>query len=304
MSMNLKIFDMRCFIALCANKNFTKAADKMCISQPPFSRIIQKLEASMGGMLIDRSQNSFTLTTLGEKFLEEAQQAVKDYNNTMQKLDLLRIPKSDDLKVGFTYFSSQIPGFYELVESLSKETSKIHLDELSSQVLCEQLQNQEIDVGILHFLPDLKSLRAHQITNCKAAVLFPQQICCFKEKKSYKVILNEDKIDKPYNQYLLKKLSSYYLTPLYKESDQLSPQLALQGQGILICPEPTARLINVNNTFTLEEIINFPALFGLYLVTHKNSLKGLPDYIIKDALSLKLSVETKQTDPSYRNSLC
>lgn len=74
MNMNLKIFDLRCFIALCTYKNFTKAADKICISQPPFSRIIQKLEADMQNILIDRTQGSFTLISLGKRFLEEAQQ--------------------------------------------------------------------------------------------------------------------------------------------------------------------------------------------------------------------------------------
>ena len=70
--MNLKIFDLRCFIALCRKKNFTKAAEEMHISQPPFSRIIQKLEFEMRGMLVDRKQNLFLLTPLGEKLLEAA----------------------------------------------------------------------------------------------------------------------------------------------------------------------------------------------------------------------------------------
>ena len=282
MSINLKIFDLRCFIALCAYKNFTKAAEYMCISQPPFSRIIQKLEGEMRGALIDRTTTkSFALTLLGKMFLEEAQQTVKIYDSSMHRIETLRNPKSNDLKIGFTPLVSQMPGFYELINDLSNQSSELYLNELSSQSLCEKLQNHELDIGISHFLPKLKSLQAYQIKACNAAVLFPQQVCCFREKLSYNLILNENRTDKPHNEYLLKNFPAYNLTPLYKESTQLSPQLALQGLGILIYPEPTAQIINVNHTFTLEEIGKSKGLFGICIITQKNPFKGITENIIK-----------------------
>ena len=281
MSINLKIFDLRCFIALCTHKNFTKAAEEVCISQPPFSRIIQKLESQMGGTLIDRSSKSFNITPLGERFLEEAQQTVKMYEGSMHRIETLRNPKSNDLKIGFTPLVSQMPGFYELINDLSNQSSELYLNELSSQSLCEKLQNHELDIGISHFLPKLKSLQAYQIKACNAAVLFPQQVCCFREKLSYNLILNENRTDKPHNEYLLKNFPAYNLTPLYKESTQLSPQLALQGLGILIYPEPTAQIINVNHTFTLEEIGKSKGLFGICIITQKNPFKGITENIIK-----------------------
>lgn len=282
MGMNLKIFDLRCFMALCAHKSFTKASEEMCISQPPFSRIIQKLESEMRGVLIDRTTKSFTLTSLGQMLLEEAQQAVKFYDSSMHRLENLRNPKSSDLKIGFTSLAAQIPGFYELIDDFSSQASEVTLDELSSQSLCERLQNHEVDIGISHFLPTLKSLQSYQIESCSAAVLFPQQVCCFRERLPYNLILNEDKTDKPYNEYLLKNFpTTYNLTPFYKRHTQLSPQLALQGRGILIYPKPTAQIINVNHTFTLEEIEKTKGLFGICIVAQKKPFKGITESIIK-----------------------
>lgn len=281
MSINLKIFDLRCFVALCSYKNFTRAAAEMCISQPPFSRIIQKLETEMKGALIERSTRSFTLTLLGQRFLEEAKQAIDYYQISMQRLEVLRNPKLEDLRIGFTSLVSQMPGFYEFINELSTQASEIYLNEMPSQLLCEKLQNQEIDIGISHFLPFSKSLQAYKLKACNAAVLYPQQVCCFIEKKSYNLILGEDKTDKPYNQCLLNSLPSYNLTPLYKSSTQLSPHLALQGHGILIYPEPTAKAINVNNIFTLEEIEKARNLFGMCLVARKNPVKGITDNIVR-----------------------
>lgn len=281
MSINLKIFDLRCFIALCAHKNFTKAAEEMCISQPPFSRIIQKLELEMRGLLIDRTTKSFTLTSLGKKLLKEAQQTVEVYDSSMYRMEMIRNPKSDDLNIGYTPLVSQMPGFYELIDDLSQQASEVYLNEVSSQSLCEKLENHELDIGIAHFLPSLKSLKSYQIKACNAAVLYPQQVCCFREKLSYTLILDEDKIDKPYNEYVLKNFPAYKLSPLYKEPTQLSPQLALLGRGVLIYPEPIAQIINANHIFTLEEIDKSKGLFGLCLITQKNSFKRITESIIK-----------------------
>ena len=118
-------------------------------------------------------------------------------------------------------------------------------------------------------------------SRCNAAVLYPQQVCCFREKLSYTLILDEDKIDKPYNEYVLKNFPAYKLSPLYKEPTQLSPQLALLGRGVLIYPEPIAQIINANHIFTLEEIDKSKGLFGLCLITQKNSFKRITESIIK-----------------------
>lgn len=282
MSIKFKIFDLQCFIALCTYKNFTKAAQKMCISQPPFSRIIQKLELEMRGELIDRSTRSFNLSFLGKYFLEEAQKVVGLYENSMSRMESLRHPKSEDLKIGFTGLASHMAGFYELIDNLSHQASEIYLEELSSENLYEKLQNHDVDIGIIHFQSYQKSLQVSQIKSCRAAVLFPQQICCFREKLSYQLILNDNKIDKLYNKHLLSSFSDYNLIPLYKRPTQLGPQLALQGQGVLICPEPTAKVINASNIFTLEEINKSEELFGLYIMTQKIPFKSLAENIIKN----------------------
>jgi len=282
MSIKIKIFDLQCFIALCGYKNFTKAAEKMCISQPPFSRIIQRLELDMRGKLIERSTRSFTLTSLGKRFLEEAQKTVSAYEKSMSHMANLRNPKSEDLKIGFTSLVSHMSGFYELVDDVSHQASEIYLEELSTQSLYEKLQKQEIDIGISHFLPNQISLQARQINTCNAAVLFPRQVCCFREEFSYHLILNENKTDKPYNKHLLKSFPDYNLIPLYKDPTQLSPQLALQGHGVLIYPEPTAKIINVNHTFTLEEIHKTNGLFGICMMTQKKPLKGLSESILRN----------------------
>lgn len=286
--MRLKIFDLRCFIALCKRKNFTRAAEEMYISQPPFSRIIQKLEFDMGGMLVDRKQKSFSLTPLGEKLLEAAEKTVQAYDESMRSIELIKNPSSNDLKIGYTYLASQLSGFYEILNEFSQQTSDISLEETHSQELFEKLRNGILDVGLIHFPIPTRLFEVQKINKCEAAVLFPKQICCFREKRSYDVILEENKVDKTYNDYLLKNFPAYDLSPVYKGETQLSPQIALQGQGgVLIYPEPVARSVNRDSVFTLEILEEYNEIFGLYVVTPKNPIKTSVEKAIRRILSNK-----------------
>ena len=272
--MNLKIFDLRCFIALCRKKNFTKAAEEMHISQPPFSRIIQKLEFEMRGMLVYRKQNLFLLTPLGEKLLEAAERAVQAYDESMKGIELIRNPSAGDLKIGYTYLASQLSGFYEILNEFSQKISDVCFEENHSQELFEKLKNGALDIGLIHFPTSARLFEVRKITKCEAAVLFPKQICCFREKRSYDVILEENKVEKAYNDYLLKKLPTYNLSPVYKEETQLSPQIALRGRGgVLIFPEPVARFVNRDSVFTLEILKQYDEIFGLYAIALKNPIK-------------------------------
>lgn len=183
LGMNLKIFDLRCFIVLYKMKSFTKAAQEMHISQPPFSRIIQKLEFDMGGILVDRSQKAFSLTPLGEKLLNAAEATVQAYDTSMRDIELIKNPSSNNnLKVGYTYLASQLSGFYKLLEEFSQKITDIYLEETHSQKLFEKLRNGTLDIGLIHFPLATRLFTVQKIDRCKAAVLFPKQIYCFREK--------------------------------------------------------------------------------------------------------------------------
>ena len=56
--------------------NFTRAAEKLCIAQPPLSRQIQELEAELGTKLFVRKPHALQLTEEGILFRQYAQQIV------------------------------------------------------------------------------------------------------------------------------------------------------------------------------------------------------------------------------------
>jgi LysR family hydrogen peroxide-inducible transcriptional activator len=61
----MELYQIRCFLALCQEGNFTRAAKRCGISQPSVSVAIQRLERELGGSLFWRKR-TLRLTPLGE----------------------------------------------------------------------------------------------------------------------------------------------------------------------------------------------------------------------------------------------
>jgi DNA-binding transcriptional LysR family regulator len=76
--MNLAARDLRAFIALCDERNFTRAARKVHLSQSAFSSLVQGIEDGMGARLFDRTTRSVTLTPEGRLFEPSARRVLAD----------------------------------------------------------------------------------------------------------------------------------------------------------------------------------------------------------------------------------
>lgn len=68
----MKLSTLRFFVEVAAEGSFTRAAQKLYVSQPTLSRRIQELEAELGIALFIRHTHTPTLSSAGEQFLREA----------------------------------------------------------------------------------------------------------------------------------------------------------------------------------------------------------------------------------------
>lgn len=80
MQMNVSTRQLRAFMGLAVERNFTRAAAANHLSQPAFSALIRQLEDSMGVRLFDRSTRHVALTVEGAEFEVAAQRVLAEFD--------------------------------------------------------------------------------------------------------------------------------------------------------------------------------------------------------------------------------
>lgn len=83
MSIQFDLHDLQAFSAAASLKSFRKAAELVHISQPAFSRRIDKLEAALGVRLFDRTTRHVELTGVGRDFSRKVRQLLDDLDETL-----------------------------------------------------------------------------------------------------------------------------------------------------------------------------------------------------------------------------
>jgi DNA-binding transcriptional LysR family regulator len=83
MAINFNLNDLQAFRAVAELSSFRKAADALHVSQPAFSRRIEKLEEALGVRLLERTTRRVALTAVGRDFDRKVQQLLDDLDNTL-----------------------------------------------------------------------------------------------------------------------------------------------------------------------------------------------------------------------------
>ena len=71
------------FVAVAEERSFTRAAERLHISQPPLSRQIQQLEDEIGMKLLERDARPLRLTEAGRFFYARAVRLLEQVNETV-----------------------------------------------------------------------------------------------------------------------------------------------------------------------------------------------------------------------------
>lgn len=139
---------LRYFVAVAKERNFTRASEVLHIAQPALSRQIQLLEQSLETTLLIRSSRPLQLTEAGRVFYEHALQVLARVEQVKTTMKRMTQNQRSVLSMGFVP-SILYGGLPSLVRKLrqSREDLDIQLLELSSIQQIEALKTGRIDIG-------------------------------------------------------------------------------------------------------------------------------------------------------------
>ena len=154
--------------------SFTKAAEKLSLSQPAVSQHIRQLEETLGVKIFEHSHNKFQLTPEGEIVVNYARRMVALSLNMEQALKNER-EKIRSLTLGITH-SAESGAILETLAAYVNSMEGLNLKILTNTTdnLCAMLKNYELDFAFVEGKTSDPALRCMMLdTDCLVLAVPP-----------------------------------------------------------------------------------------------------------------------------------
>lgn len=172
----MELRHIRYFLALADEGNFTRAAAKLGIGQPPLSQQIRDLENEIGAALFHRVPHGAELTAAGEAFRAEARAAVDAAEKAKLAAQRANRGEIGRLSLGFTASSA----FNTIVTSTIRAFRnrwpqvRLSLTEMNTNALTERLMRGEIDAAFIRpGLEDPRNVRLKRFDDEPMLIALP-----------------------------------------------------------------------------------------------------------------------------------
>ena len=145
----MEIHQIKYFLAVVKEGNFSRAASACNVTQPSLTRGIRKLEADLGGLLFDRKVSGAELTDLGRQMLPRLERAHQAVSEALDEAHGARFAKKRQLRVGLvcTLGPQRLVDLFTRLER-SMPDFELSLKESKARDVIDQLLAEEIDVGM------------------------------------------------------------------------------------------------------------------------------------------------------------
>jgi len=145
--------ELRYVLKVAEEKSFSKAAQKLYITQPSLSQYIMKLEEKLGVRLFDRNTVPLTLTPAGEHFAEKAQNILNLTSQLQHQMKDISKLQNERITLGITPYRGRwfLPKILPLFHT-KYPNIEVNIIEDSSLKLEQLVLNGDIDFS-LQILP-------------------------------------------------------------------------------------------------------------------------------------------------------
>lgn len=242
----MELRHLRYFLTLSEELSFVRAADKLCIAQPPLSRQIKELEDEIGAKLFERNNKRVELTDAGKYFKTEIDALLISLEAIKKHTQKIGNHISGEYNIG--YISSTFSGdISELLKFLSEKYPYVNfrLYEAPTQKQINALELGKIDLGIVRGPITIPQIQSQFWYRDSFSLIFNKlnhNIKYINDLKSLKdtnfVFFNKNYAPHFYNT-LLAICATHGFTPkVMHETNNVSSivQMVINGLGLSIVP--------------------------------------------------------------------
>ena len=165
---------LRYFLVLAEELNFSRAAERLHMSQPPLSKQIKQLEQELGCRLFERVGRGVLLTEAGRLLLGEAYRILDQIEQTQNLVRRAGRGEIGRIILGFTPSAANVVLPSVLGEfTVRYPDVELSLHELKADDLVERLDNKWLDVALLYLPFDDDRFRCEVVSSERLVLALP-----------------------------------------------------------------------------------------------------------------------------------
>jgi DNA-binding transcriptional LysR family regulator len=177
--MEIDLKALRCFVMLADELNFSRAADRLNLTQPALSSQIRVLEAKLGLALFVRTTRRVALSEQGVALLPSARRMIEESQSLQRAVADLQGRPRRKLGLGAAFYTIDIPERVHLLEGFFAAHPSVALDVVPAwqRDLVEDLQNDRLDVALVIGLPVSRLQLAREVEiEPNVEILYPDDL--------------------------------------------------------------------------------------------------------------------------------
>lgn len=121
----LELRELRYFLAVAEELNFTRAAERLHLAQQALSASIRNLEADLGVALFTRSTRHVALTAAGEALVAGARHVLESAAEAIDEVTRVGVGQAGRLIIGFSTAAGSVPKVRDLIRRFTRAAPNV-----------------------------------------------------------------------------------------------------------------------------------------------------------------------------------
>ncbi len=245
----LDMGQVRSFVAVASELNFSRAARRLNMTQPPLSRQIRLLEQQLDVVLFERSSRRVALTPAGHTFLSEAQKLLAQNDAAVTATRRAARGYTGTIRIAFVGAATYgfLPGFIGAVRAAAPHI-ELELVQMETSEQLRAINAGDVDMGLSRPLSGQHHLQSICVLREQLMLAIPRSNALASRRRPALSVLNGEPfiMFSPEARYLHEKLTRLMeeqsVTPRVVQSmthSQAILSLVSAEIGLAIVPECT-----------------------------------------------------------------